>query len=420
MQLQPVTRMKEVVILQARTTSSRLPGKALLPVAGYPSAVLAALRAANRGLEVIAASSTDSSDDELIRTFQKHNVRTFRGPLDDVLARFCLACSELAEEDLVIRLTADNMFPDGSFLDELIAAFKISGTQYMTTDPVNGRLSYGLGAEIFSVAALRKANETATSEGDREHVTPWIVRNFKSGVFTPKQIGDADYSHLRCTIDDESDYQQIRVLFTDVSDALHVGWYDLTRRLAKLPGQPFFRVPYRVISGHAHSELTLGTAQLGIEYGIVNQTGKPASADAVDLIRLAIAHGVRQLDTARAYGESEIIIGDALRGAWHSRTSVITKLDPLESVAHDADAECVRAAVDRSITDSCHALGTTHLPTLLLHRCGIELPGTERHGAVCWSYRRRALSEFLASRFTIPRKLLQHCSIREFSICNFP
>ncbi|HSS98219.1 MAG TPA: aldo/keto reductase, partial [Terriglobales bacterium] len=82
----------------------------------------------------------------------------------------------------------------------------------------------------------------------------------------------------------------------------------------------------------------------------------------------AIAHGVTQIDTARAYGESEAVLNEALRGAWRSRTSVITKLDTLESVAHDAEAEVVQTAVDRSIAESCQALGTKFLPVLLLHR----------------------------------------------------
>src|SRR4051812_23817156 len=112
--------MDAVIILQARSTSSRLPGKALLPVAGYPSAVLAALRAGNRGLPVIAASSRDSSDDVLIQAFHRHSVQTFRGPLHDVLARYCLAVTDMMDDTIVVRITGDNVVPDGDFVRELI------------------------------------------------------------------------------------------------------------------------------------------------------------------------------------------------------------------------------------------------------------------------------------------------------------
>jgi aryl-alcohol dehydrogenase-like predicted oxidoreductase len=88
----------------------------------------------------------------------------------------------------------------------------------------------------------------------------------------------------------------------------------------------------------------------------------------VTMVREAIAHGVTALDTARGYGESEQVVGEALSGAWRSRVEVITKLDPLASVAHDADAATVCAAVDESVSRSCAELRQKELGTLLLHR----------------------------------------------------
>src|SRR5580704_8177435 len=111
--------MKATVILQARTTSTRLPGKSLLPIAGYPSAVLAVLRAANHGSRVLAATSDDASDDGLAQTFRDHNVEVFSGPLNDVLGRYYLATLELESDSVVIRLTGDNVLPEGAFVEEL-------------------------------------------------------------------------------------------------------------------------------------------------------------------------------------------------------------------------------------------------------------------------------------------------------------
>src|SRR5579864_8401602 len=97
--------MKIVTIIQARMSSIRLPGKALLPVAGYPSAVLAALRAGNLGDEVVVATSNHSSDDSLAAQLSSHNIRVFRGPLDDVLGRYYLAVATLPDDCIVVRLT---------------------------------------------------------------------------------------------------------------------------------------------------------------------------------------------------------------------------------------------------------------------------------------------------------------------------
>ena len=181
--------MTAVAILQARTSSSRLPRKALLPLAGYPVSVLAALRAGNRGMPVVVATSDDRSDDELADVLRSHNLTTFRGPLEDVLGRYHLASVDLDDRDTIVRLTGDNVLPDGDFVQELAAAFAPSGLEYVATESLKGGLPYGLGAEAFTVGALRKAHRAATSRHDREHVGPWIMRNCRSGTYTPKVLG---------------------------------------------------------------------------------------------------------------------------------------------------------------------------------------------------------------------------------------
>jgi aryl-alcohol dehydrogenase-like predicted oxidoreductase/spore coat polysaccharide biosynthesis protein SpsF (cytidylyltransferase family) len=357
--------MKTLVIMQARTTSTRLPGKALLPVAGYPSAVLAALRAGNRGAEVLLATSNDASDDGLTEVFLHHGIRVFRGPLQDVLGRYYYAAAELPEDCTVIRVTGDNLVPDGDLIAELTSAFVASGFEYLATD---SRLPYGVAAEVFSVSALRRAHIFAASSYDREHVGPWMSRNCKSGRYIARALGAADYSHLRCTLDDEGDYQRILRLFHEVDEPVNVGWYELAQKLRSISGKPSLRAPFKVSFGQVHSELTLGTAQLGMEYGIVNRTGRPSESSAIAMVRHAIAHGVTTIDTARAYGEAEEILGRALSGRWDSRLKVVTKLDPLDALPTDASPIVVSAAVDDSIRRSCEALRTSQLDTLLLHR----------------------------------------------------
>jgi aryl-alcohol dehydrogenase-like predicted oxidoreductase/spore coat polysaccharide biosynthesis protein SpsF (cytidylyltransferase family) len=360
--------MKPVVILQARNTSSRLPGKALLPVAGHPCAVLAALRAANRGHRVVVATSTGASDDALAQTLQSAKLEVFRGPLDDVLARYALATSGLAADTVIVRLTGDNVLPDGMFVEELIAALAESNSEYIYSSSPRSPLPYGMGGEAFRVDTLRSAHANATSAYDREHVGPWIARNCRSAIYSPRSFANRDYSHLRCTIDDEEDYQRILLLFEGVTDPIRSGWLQLTEKLNSLPGEPKFRVPYSVIGDHVCSQMTLGTAQLGMDYGAVNRTGKPRRSAAIEIVRKAVAHRVTALDTARAYGDSEQVLGQALSGAWRSRAEVITKLDPLTNLSPDESGQRVSAAVEASVRDSCDALGTDRLPVLLLHR----------------------------------------------------
>jgi len=231
--------MRTVVILQARTTSTRLRGKALLPVAGYPSAVLATLRACNRGHETLAATSDDSSDDELARQFLYCGIRVFRGPLNDVLARYYLAAKDLPDDCTVIRLTGDNLVPDGAFVTDLASAFAEGTCEYLAA-PLN---PCGLGGEAFSAATLRLAHRTATSPSDREHVGLWMKRNCKSRVHSPPSMVGAHYSALRCTLDNQEDYQRLLRLFDGVVNPVEISLSELMDKLLSLAGESPLRVP---------------------------------------------------------------------------------------------------------------------------------------------------------------------------------
>ena len=114
------------------------------------------------------------------------------------------------------------------------------------------------------------------------------------------------------------------------------------------------------------AELVLGSVQLGLAYGAANKTGKPSRTAAIRLVHRAVDRGVGKFDTARAYGDSEERLGDALCERKSVRT--ITKLSPLDELAPDAPRGAVRAAVDASIAQSLAALKRTTLDCLLLHR----------------------------------------------------
>jgi spore coat polysaccharide biosynthesis protein SpsF len=114
------------------------------------------------------------------------------------------------------------------------------------------------------------------------------------------------------------------------------------------------------------AELVLGAVQLGLPYGAANRTGKPARATALRLVTRAAEAGITQFDTARAYGDSEDRLGEALEGRRQHRT--ITKLSPLSELAPDAPRHAVRAAVEASVEESLQALRQTRLDLLLLHR----------------------------------------------------
>ena len=113
------------------------------------------------------------------------------------------------------------------------------------------------------------------------------------------------------------------------------------------------------------AEFVLGSVQLGLDYGIANRTGKPSRAAALALVRRAADSGIRQFDTARAYGDAEDRLGEALSGR---PVFTVTKLSPLSDLAEGATPAEVVAAVEDSIDRSCTALRKDSLDCLLLHR----------------------------------------------------
>ena len=223
-----------LAVIQIRSSSTRLPGKALLPLAGIPMGVLVGLRAMRGGVPVRMATSEDSSDDELAGVLEQHDLGVVRGSLPDVLGRYVKATEDRHADEIVVRLTADNVVPDGDFVKELVKNFEQSGLDYLGGDVPENRMPCGVKGEAFRVSTLRRAAAGATEAYDREHVTPWIIRNTRSGIFTSGAFAHQDLARFRCTVDTKEDYERVTMLFEGSADPVSLRWVDLVRRLVAL------------------------------------------------------------------------------------------------------------------------------------------------------------------------------------------
>lgn len=360
-----------LVIIQARTNSSRLPGKVLLPIAGLPMALLAARRAANSGANAIVATSDESSDDILAKLIEDAGIQCFRGSLENTLDRMVRALTGYDDDTIVARLTADNVFPDGSLLDEMEEDFLAKGLSYLCCNGEQSGLPYGMSAELMRAGHLREANRNAGNQHDREHVTPYIRRAYGETYF--ERHKSLDRGLYRCTVDSLDDYISLHKVFEGVKDPVKVSALELVERLVKAPLQPRQTQPAR--------KLVLGTAQLGMTYGIANQTGMPSQCLAEDLIKTAIVNGVHSLDTARAYGRSEEVIGKSLKSGWHQRIEIITKLAPLADCPAEVPRAIVNNFVNESIFRSCACLQSQTIDVLMLHR----MEHRKAWGCAVWS-----------------------------------
>ena len=356
--MKSVSAPKVRIVLQARTDSSRLPAKGLLPVAGIPSAILAALRAGNKGQAVVLATSDRSLDDLLSTTAREAGVKVFRGSADDVLGRFCAATQDLNDQDIVVRLTADNVLPDGRFIEEMISAFVEIDSDYVNSTSICGDSPYGLGLELMRVKALRKAEICALEPFEREHVTPWLRR--ANPCDRPESRFSVKEQSVRCTIDTLDDYLRINRAFNEVSDPANATWRSIVTALVEMEdaAPPVSPGP----------RLVLGTAQLAAPYGSIRKVDPPETSEAIRLVRTAIHYGAVAIDTAYAYPGAEEVLGGALAGGWDSRTKVVTKLSPLDFLSDGVTPKEAADAAEISVLRSLNQLGSHIRPWLLLHR----------------------------------------------------
>ena len=202
-----------VAVLQARMSSSRLPGKVMKPILGRPmiERQIERVRRARSLSEVVVATSVDASDDPLAEFLSGIGVRVVRGPLDDVLGRFIAVIETLNLSGEMVRLTADCPLADPGVIDACVALRAEGGFDYAS----NGRrrtYPRGLDVEVFKVEALRQAGRETQAPYDREHVTPWLYR--PGTPFTQGELVQArDESDLRWTVDFPADFEFVRRVY---------------------------------------------------------------------------------------------------------------------------------------------------------------------------------------------------------------
>jgi spore coat polysaccharide biosynthesis protein SpsF len=204
--------MKKIVIIQARMGSTRLPGKVLLDIAGQPmlARVISRVQQARFPDEVIVATSTESTDDELAAFCSDRGWPCFRGSNLDVLDRFYQAASAFSA-DILVRVSADCPLIDPDILDRVAdAVMSSSGTVDYAANMLPPRtFPRGVDVEAFTFETLKRCWIEATAESHREHVTPYAYRN--PDLFRLFKVTNSlDESEYRWTVDAPEDLEIVR------------------------------------------------------------------------------------------------------------------------------------------------------------------------------------------------------------------
>ncbi len=194
-----------VAIVQARMTSTRLPGKVLKALGSKPAVacVLHQLSGAQRVNHIALATSTEDSDEPLVQWARRAKIDCFRGSLTDVLDRYYHAALH-CKADVVVRITADCPLLDPTVVDKCVERFLQDDCDYASNiNPPT--FPDGLDNEVMSFAALERAWKEASLAAEREHVTLYI-RNHPELFRLANVENSQDYSKMRWTLDTPEDY----------------------------------------------------------------------------------------------------------------------------------------------------------------------------------------------------------------------
>lgn len=207
-----------LAVLQARMSSSRLPGKVLAPLAGAPMILrqIERLRRAQRLQRIVVATSVRTDDDPLAQAVTAAGVPVHRGDLDDVLGRFIGALDAFGPVETVVRLTADCPLADPEVIDATIDRFHETGADYASNVAEPRTFPKGLDVEVMKASALRRAASETADPYDREHVTPYLYRHPERFRLTANAQA-VDEGEVRWTVDRPDDLVFVRAVY----DALH-------------------------------------------------------------------------------------------------------------------------------------------------------------------------------------------------------
>ena len=212
--------MKTYAIIQARTGSSRLPGKILRRLGDETVIRWVHDRVSQtKGLDgVVVAMPTGAADDELAEHVGSFCNLISRGSESDVLSRYADAARAFPAERYV-RATSDCPFFDPDVLSEMLVSFDEKSPDYMT-NTLEPHLPRGLDAEVFTAQALFRAEAEAKAEHEREHVTPHIYQNPDAFDIAGYRYFNEDYSRHRWTLDTAEDWELIRKMYDRLDKSL--------------------------------------------------------------------------------------------------------------------------------------------------------------------------------------------------------
>jgi len=227
--------MNTVAIIQARISSTRLPGKVLKKIEGKTvlEHVVNRVKAAKNINDVVVATTVKKEDLKIVKLCSNLGISIFCGSEDDVLDRY-YQTARLFKAEHIVRITSDCPLIDPMVIDKVIELYFKKNADY-ATNTMPEIFPDGLDTEIFSFKTLKIAWENAKLLSEREHVTPYIRKN--PNIFKIVNLKcEYNLNDKRWTLDEPEDFKFIKIIYKNLySDDSLFGMEKILNFLKRYP-----------------------------------------------------------------------------------------------------------------------------------------------------------------------------------------
>lgn len=211
--------MKIIATIEARMTSSRLPGKHLLEANGKPMIehLIHRLKKVSSLDEIVMATTVNDTDQPLVSLSEALGISCFRGSEDDVMSRV-IGAAESVKGDLIVEISGDCPIIDPALIEQTIQVFLKNKCDYVNNAEFP-TYPDGMNTQVFSLEALKRSYAMTDDPEDREHVTLHI-RNHPE-IFRPVFLvapPNLHWSDLELTLDEKEDYELLKKIIEHFGD----------------------------------------------------------------------------------------------------------------------------------------------------------------------------------------------------------
>lgn len=224
---------KLFIIIQARMTSTRLPGKVMLPLCGKTVLEIMVDRLKSFKNNIIIATTNDGSQKPIVNLCKKLGLKYYEGDTKNVLERFYETAIKFnaKDEDIIVRLTSDCPLIDFDITKQTIDYFIEEDVDYIGSGPHSG-YPRGIDTAVFEFKLLKYMNENAKDDYEKEHVTPYMK---KMDLKIISYDNGRDDSKYRLTLDEEKDYEAIKEIYKKFHNEVDFTYKELITMLEDNP-----------------------------------------------------------------------------------------------------------------------------------------------------------------------------------------